>query len=159
MRILVTSIQNGSGTRILPPTTSGRRSACPTAVAIGSRRMIAIAADASITVARGRSVILRVTRLIAVSIEPNRGNRVGRVGVPLAQAIPDLPEPLEGGIHPGDPGLDVIFEPATLLDRDENGHRAMITLDEEALAGGRLVEDLAERAPKVERGDGSHGQP
>jgi len=120
---------------------------------------MAIATDASITVAGGRSVILRVARLIAVAIEPDRGNRVGGIRVPLAEAIPDLPEPLEGGLHPGDPGLHVILEPAPLLDRNENGHRAVVPRDEEALPCRRLVEDPAERAPKIQGRDDSHGVP
>ena len=98
-----------------------------------------------------------VTRIALVAVGPHGLGRVQRrPGARPADAVAVLLE-RRHGCKPSRPCLvRRLVQPRGVLDRDQDGKRPTVPLDQEALAGRGLVQDAAEGASQVERGDRSH---
>jgi len=98
-------------------------------------------------------------RVVSISLETNCCHSVRRVSDAPLQLLAQSRKTLQRRLSAAAPRIGVIGQAMAILHGHEDGQRPTIPFDDEALSGGRLVEDPAERPPEVERGNDSHGQP
>ena len=108
--------------------------------------MSAIAADASRTIGGtvSSSGIVGGTRVISITFQSDRRDGVGGIGDPILDAPADRLETVNSRDRSSPTRLDVVIEPAAVLDGDEHRERSMVALDDKALARRGLIEEGSE---------------
>lgn len=96
-----------------------------------------------------------MTMDLGIPVSPDELHR-GHPGWVGADAFPELVQRGERGSSASDQIFLALLEASGILHGDEHGEWLMIALDEEPLAGGRLIQDPAQRASQIEGRDRPH---